>query len=110
MNIYAIADQVGNVKIGIAGNPESRRAALQTGNAQWLQLIGHSSCDEPRVAEDHIHYCMRDIGLLERGEWLKPSIATTVIASAIASDDISTACQVAMDFWCASQMPTNAST
>jgi hypothetical protein len=98
--VYAITDRDGYVKIGIARNPESRRDSLQTGNAQLLEVIGHATCDDPAVAESHIHDCMRRIGLIKRGEWLKPCIATTIIASAIADDDISAACQVAMDFWC----------
>lgn len=67
--VYFIASGKDTIKIGVAQNVEARVAALQTGNAKKLRLLGSilggefvEKMIQARFVEDHI-----------RGEWFKAS-------------------------------------
>ena len=69
-HLYFIQQGYGAIKIGIADDPESRLATLQTGNAKPLRLLLAVPFDERRVAEQlerDLHASLAKYRI--RGEW-----------------------------------------
>jgi len=97
MNIYAIADQVGNVKIGVSRNdPIGRMRELQVGNASRLTLIGYGSHEHAKSLESQLHADMKKAGLSVGGEWFAPSIFTTCVANALSAGLLEEAAEAAL--------------
>jgi hypothetical protein len=102
--VYAIADKVGNIKIGLTrGNPAARMNELQTGNASRLSVVGVSesvSRDYAKQAEDELHGLLISLGRHASGEWFAPGITTTIIANALDTGSLRDCVQVATDLKC----------
>ena len=68
--VYVISHPSGSIKVGVSGDPESRLAALQTGNSELLQLrrmFRFPSRAQALRAEKAVHEAMADARL--GGEW-----------------------------------------
>ena len=99
MNIYAIQDDLGFVKIGITSrHPDTRLEAMATGNAKGLTLIGFGTHDGAAFLEEQLHCTLAFSGLHERGEWFKPSLITTCVANAISVDCLDEAATIAYEW------------
>lgn len=80
--VYFIeSERLGMVKIGCAGDPEARRAAMQTGSADKLILRGLIASDDATALEGMIH----DVHARDRahGEWFHPTPAIREDAEAM---------------------------
>lgn len=76
MNVYFIKtrDNAQLVKVGKAKDVQTRLAALQTGSAVGLELVGNILCESDKAAyelEKHIHENFYN--LRARGEWFRYS-------------------------------------
>lgn len=88
--LYAISDDAGNIKFGLAKDPTIRLGALKIGNAQRLTIL--ETCqikdgDNPADHEWNAHFCLGQLGLGVRGEWFRPSIFTTIAVAAMSCGD-----------------------
>ncbi|MFA6125428.1 GIY-YIG nuclease family protein [Sphingomonas sp.] len=90
-NLYAISDEAGNVKFGLAQDPAKRLSDLQTGNANKLVLLDACQIPDAKEARNHewnVHFCLEKLGLRKSGEWFAPSIFTTIAVGALALGSI----------------------
>jgi hypothetical protein len=84
VNIYAIQDEAGFLKVGISKDHPARRVReLQTGNASALSLVGYGKVDGAAALERQIHRDLKRGGQHVRGEWFRPSAVMTCIANAL---------------------------
>lgn len=83
-SVYAICDNWGRCKIGIAKFPQSRLVGLQTSFSDKLSLVYKTEpMEDARLVERICHRELKDLKI--RGEWFKISndVAITTIKTAI---------------------------
>lgn len=72
-HVYVLTTPSGYVKVGIARDPEARRANLQCGNAEPIMLFGASQVHEdgidPQIMERRVHELLGAYRAI--GEWFK---------------------------------------
>ena len=88
MCVYVISAETGHVKIGIAGEPASRRKALQNAHYEVLTLRHFVRCTtkEAPVFEREAHLLLSDKWI--RGEWFRVSVEDAISAVEVAMRNV----------------------